>query len=75
MREWYSLGSGWEWMPMPNYGETWLRHHCPDGKTRTGVIEENHEIVSKPGQPLSISPSVVCECGAHGYVRDGKWQG
>lgn len=23
--------------------------------------------------PLTISPSVLCMCGDHGYVRDGKW--
>ncbi len=23
--------------------------------------------------PLTISPSVLCECGDHGFIRGGKW--
>lgn len=23
--------------------------------------------------PLTISPSVLCDCGDHGFIRDGKW--
>lgn len=31
-------------------------------------------VTSKPGQPLSLSPNIVCEiCGDNGEVRDGKW--
>lgn len=24
-------------------------------------------------EPLTLSPSVLCSCGDHGYVRDGRW--
>lgn len=24
-------------------------------------------------EPLTISPSVLCQCGDHGFVRAGKW--
>ncbi|MDE2101836.1 MAG: hypothetical protein KGL39_31610 [Patescibacteria group bacterium] len=24
-------------------------------------------------EPLTISPSVLCGCGDHGFIRDGKW--
>jgi hypothetical protein len=24
-------------------------------------------------EPLTMTPSVVCHCGFHGWVRDGKW--
>ena len=24
-------------------------------------------------QPLTLSPSVACSCGDHGFVKDGKW--
>jgi len=24
-------------------------------------------------EPLSISPSVLCKDGCHGFIRDGKW--
>ena len=23
--------------------------------------------------PLTISPSILCGCGEHGFIRDGKW--
>lgn len=24
-------------------------------------------------EPLTISPSVLCACGDHGFIRDGQW--
>lgn len=24
-------------------------------------------------EPLTVSPSLLCECGDHGFIRDGKW--
>lgn len=24
-------------------------------------------------EPLTISPSVLCSCGDHGFIREGKW--
>lgn len=24
-------------------------------------------------EPLTISPSLLCSCGAHGFIRDSKW--
>jgi len=24
-------------------------------------------------EPLTMSPSVLCHCGAHGFVQDGRW--
>lgn len=23
--------------------------------------------------PLTLSPSLLCSCGHHGFIRDGKW--
>jgi len=23
--------------------------------------------------PLTISPSVLCSCGDHGFIREGRW--
>lgn len=25
-------------------------------------------------EPLTISPSVLCSCGDHGFVRNGRWE-
>lgn len=24
-------------------------------------------------EPLTLSPSILCSCGDHGYIRDGRW--
>jgi hypothetical protein len=24
-------------------------------------------------EPLTISPSVLCSCGDHGFIQDGRW--
>ena len=23
--------------------------------------------------PLTVSPSLLCSCGSHGFIQDGKW--
>jgi hypothetical protein len=25
-------------------------------------------------QPLTVSPSVLCSCGDHGFIRNGRWE-
>lgn len=25
-------------------------------------------------EPLTISPSVLCSCGDHGFIRNGRWE-
>lgn len=24
-------------------------------------------------EPLTLSPSILCSCGNHGFIRDGRW--
>ena len=24
--------------------------------------------------PLTVSPSLLCSCGNHGYIRNGRWE-
>ena len=37
--------------------------------TRPGV----HPYDTVEWEPLTISPSVLCQCGDHGFIRNGKW--
>lgn len=30
-------------------------------------------IEGQPDEHLTISPSVLCSCGDHGFIKDGKW--
>lgn len=40
------------------------------GFTNRGA-SSGHELVS--ADPLTISPSLLCRCGDHGWLRDGRW--
>lgn len=58
----------------------WLHHHCPGCGLRTGLrlYGPNHPfwvLDSKPGEPISISPSVHHSggCGWHGFLKNGEW--
>lgn len=39
------------------------RLHSPDGPR--WVVEQL--------EPLTLSPSILCDCGFHGFIRDGRW--
>ena len=61
-----------------------IRHVKPDGTSCKGVIwfdcQVTREVFSRypvwkvsSWEPLTLSPSFLCHCGDHGYIRDGKW--
>ena len=36
----------------------------------------NHTLWTPEGEPgphMTLSPSLLCSCGDHGFIRDGKW--
>lgn len=37
-----------------------------------GGAADGHQLVS--ADPLTISPSLLCRCGDHGFVENGKWR-
>lgn len=39
-------------------------HVPPDGKWQLESLE-----------PLTLSPSLLCLCGRHGFIRQGRWVG
>lgn len=61
-------------------GEHWgatIQHTTADGRlceggitfdTLTFVCWQVHS-----WEPLTISPSLACHCGEHGFIREGKW--
>jgi hypothetical protein len=61
-----------------------IKHSTPDGSPCMGSVvfaSETAEAIS-PGKatwdveswvPLTLSPSVLCSCGDHGWIRDGRW--
>lgn len=57
-------------------------HRSPDGRECGGSIYfDVPEAEGLPGprwtvhsmDPLHIEPSVLCSCGHHGWIRDGRW--
>ena len=40
------------------------------GFTNRGATH-GHELIST--DPLTISPSLLCRCGDHGFIREGRW--
>jgi len=58
---------------------TWRFWHLCKVVDGTGIIcapalrlDGGHRVVTE--DPLTIDPSILCpDCGAHGFVRDGRW--
>ena len=60
-----------------------VHHLTPDGKPCVGWIPfdvPEHERLSADRKwqvdsrdPLTVSPSLLCNCGDHGFVREGQW--
>jgi hypothetical protein len=57
-------------------------HRAPDGTERGGSVTfdvpeaeglrgPRWQVVSL--DPLHIEPSILCSCGHHGFIREGRW--
>lgn len=61
-----------------------IRHTTSAGEPCMGAITFEGEVARRiePGkpvwsveswEPLTVSPSLLCSCGDHGFIRDGRW--
>lgn len=60
-----------------------IRHSAPDGQPCGGHITFDTSIARRTTdgpfwnveswEPLTLSPSVLCNCGDHGYIRGARW--
>jgi hypothetical protein len=61
-----------------------VEHQTKDGESCTGSItfagdvqariEPNRPVWTvESWDPLTVSPSLLCSCGDHGWVRGGRW--
>jgi hypothetical protein len=67
-------------LPLTSSG---IVQHTRDGVPCEGVITFDspiaREVFSGPfwtvesWDPLTLSPSLLCACGDHGFIREGKW--
>lgn len=62
-----------------------IRHYKPDGKLCEGCITFDGPVQRElcperskwkvwEFEPLTISPSLLCACGDHGFIKFGKWE-
>lgn len=52
--------------------------YCEGGLTFDGPVQQQLEPQQpkwtvESWEPLTLSPSVLCACGDHGWVREGRW--
>lgn len=83
-REWLGLGPD-DPMPVVEKFCATIRHYKPDGELCEGCVTFDGEWARKlkdgprwvveSWEPLTLSPSVLCSCGDHGFVRQGRWVG
>lgn len=65
-----------------------VEHLDPQGQPCSGAImfdvPEAHTFIARDNrsrplwtvqawQPLSLDPSVLCQCGDHGHIKDDRW--
>ena len=70
------------------YGAT-IHHTSPAGEAcNGGIVFDTPEVAALHAisggnrhatwqvaswEPLTLSPSILCSCGDHGFIRDGQW--
>lgn len=66
-----------EWDGTGNfYRGAWIRHpkQCVEGAWCTGHITLGGDgWTLHTADPVTISPSLACDCGDHGFIQGGKW--
>lgn len=49
-------------------------HTYPDGEQILVAPRLDRHQISGPVDRLTVSPSVLCDCGLHGFLTDGVWR-
>jgi hypothetical protein len=44
-----------------------------DGETTRQIFPDQDKWTIESLDPLTVSPSVLCSCGDHGFIREGRW--
>lgn len=63
----------------------WLiAHRTPGGdwccgsvnrpESRAHLVDKHAAWTVESEDPLTLSPSIMCSCGDHGYIREGHWE-
>lgn len=86
MSAWVDIGSGHRVQLLDGGGVLW-EHDTPEGYRNGSYLIHRHQVSPVKGEtwtvvqrePLTLSPSLHCDpslggCGAHGFVREGRWE-
>ena len=44
-----------------------------DGPVTSQIFPAGARWQVQSTEPLTLSPSIPCHCGDHGFIRDGRW--
>lgn len=45
-----------------------------DSPTSQRVSPKAHKWTVESWEPLTVSPSILCGCGDHGFIHEGRWK-
>lgn len=60
--------------PRPDNGQPCEGAVTFDGPVQQQLSADRPRWTVEQWEPLTISPSVLCACGDHGYIRAGRWE-
>lgn len=44
-----------------------------DGEVQRQLVPDRARWTVESWDPLTVAPSLLCACGDHGFIRDGRW--
>lgn len=82
--KWIDAGHGVSYWVWAEHHYLYYRHDCPvlgDNPSAIALdVPENAWIPAEAKwqveslEPLTISPSLLCPCGHHGFISNGRWE-
>lgn len=57
----------------PGEGCSGMIHFDTPEVQRWHLAPTQHRWRVESWEPLTVSPSILCACGDHGFIRNGKW--
>lgn len=82
--EWIDAGHGVSFWVWAEHHHLYYRHDCPlYGDSPMPIAFDVAENAHVPAEakwqveildPVTISPSLLCPCGHHGFLRNGRWE-
>jgi hypothetical protein len=81
---WTDAGHGVRYWVWDEHGNLYYTHDCPllkDNPSAIALDVPQNAHVPADGKwqvesldPVTLSPSLLCPCGHHGFIRNGRWE-